>query len=269
MAIKENVTYSSISMAWIKFLLCVANFIFLLAGVNIIFKGGLIFDLYENFFYFFNSRYVSPAALLFIAGVLVLIISIFSCYGAIKESTCMVLTSAFLLSTVLILEFATSITAYVYKDDIVNIMKIKLNNTMYQYHSDNKAKNAMDFLQDQFGCCGNNGPEDWEYVAERQSIRNSLPSCFWWSLTESREPGCFKLLADLIGDSADYLITAAIMIALVQITGIILTCMLGRMIRKQKTLREMRKWQMQMSLPNLDEPLEKAASLSCSPTVIT
>lgn len=58
----------------------------------IISVGMTIYTVYDDFRHFLDPRYSSPAMILIFVGGLIFIIAFFGCYGAIKESTCMVLT---------------------------------------------------------------------------------------------------------------------------------------------------------------------------------
>ncbi|XP_014205178.1 23 kDa integral membrane protein-like [Copidosoma floridanum] len=208
-------------MRWIKFLLCSLNFSFLLTGVTIVLKSKAIHDVHNQFDYFFNSSYISPIVLLITAGVFFIAVSIFSCYGVIKESTCMVLTSAFLLSTVLILEFVASVALYVARDNIADHLKSKISDAMHQYDNNSEAKKAVDFLQGHLQCCGWNGPDDWIGIDGRTSIYR-VPC--WTRLCKENEfscynlvnQGCFGELGKIAKNRASYLTTAASSIILIQ-----------------------------------------------------
>lgn len=53
--------------------------------------GTTIYAVYEDFQHFLDQSYFSPASVLMVLGGLIFVIAFFGCYGAIKESTCMVL----------------------------------------------------------------------------------------------------------------------------------------------------------------------------------
>jgi len=186
------------------------------------------------------------------------------------------LTFAFSLSMVLILEFSASVASFALQNNIIDLLNEKINYTMHQYGGSNEAKEAIDFLQARLHCCGYNGPKDWEGILTNESsVHNTPVSCCNWLYGASEENGCVAIyqhgcyhgLALIVNRSALYLITGATMIALIQLAGIMFACMLGRAIRKQKTQRERRRWQMRQSLLSGYQPLGKTDPLTTFPVV--
>lgn len=244
----------------------------------IISVGTTIYAVYEDFSHFLDPSYISPATLLIIVGCIVFVIAFLGCCGAVKESTCMVLVFAVSLSIVLILELSAAIAAYALQDGLKNVLAQKINVTMHQYGKSQEATDAIDFLQSRLYCCGYNGYEDWEDIMNENKI--DLPkSCrpkadinenttqipendeiFWTT-------GCISHLSVIIQRSALYISTGAVAIALIQLTGIMFACMLGRAIRRQKTERERRKWELRESLVNGYQPLGKTDPFTTFPVV--
>ncbi|XP_076651837.1 uncharacterized protein LOC143358539 [Halictus rubicundus] len=247
-----------------------------LTGIMIISIGTTIYTVNDDFSYFLDPKYISPATLLVIVGILVFVIAFLGCFGALRESTCMVLVFAVSLSLVLTLELAAAITAYALQDDIKNVLVKNINDTMHQYTEDKDAKQAIDFLQSKLFCCGYNSYHDWDEIRINEKI--DLPeSChamdnitdfsvlgYGYSIYET---GCVKNLSIIIHRSALYIGTGAVAIALIQFTGIMFACILGKAIRRQKTERERRRWELRESLVNGYEPLGKSDPFTTFPVV--
>lgn len=244
----------------------------------IISVGTTIYAVNDDFSKFLDPKYISPATLLIIVGILVFVIAFLGCFGALKESTCMVLIFAVSLSVVLILELAAAITAYALQDDIKSVLVENINATMHKYPTDTEAKEAIDFLQSRLYCCGYNGYHDWEEIMReyRMSLPKSCLVMFSDNITcdytagngcEVYEMGCVANLSILIHRSVLYIGTGAVAIALIQFTGIMFACILGKAIRKQKTERERRRWELRESLVNGYEPLGKSDPLTAFPVV--
>ncbi|XP_023245603.1 CD63 antigen-like [Copidosoma floridanum] len=138
-----------IGMRCVKYLLCAVNFLFVLTGVAIIAMGSTIFTMYEDFSYFLDARYFSPAMLLVAVGVAIFVVAFFGCCGALRESTCMVLVFAVSLFMILFLEFSAALASYAYRDVIINVIDAKIDQTMHMYESNVEAKRAIDCLQTQ------------------------------------------------------------------------------------------------------------------------
>ncbi|KOC60442.1 CD63 antigen [Habropoda laboriosa] len=268
-------THLDVGLRCIKYLLCAVNSLFVLTGIMIISVGTTIYAVYEDFSHFLDPSYFSPATVLVVVGMLVFVIAFLGCCGALKESTCMVLVFAVSLSVVLVLELAAAISAYALQDGIQNLLAEKINSTMHKYGKNTEATDAINFLQSRLYCCGYNGSEDW------LDITKEIPqSCRPWSnenVTCSPnnddiscapyETGCIKHLSVIIHRSALYIGTGAVAIALIQLTGIMFACMLGRAIRRQKTERERRRWELRESLVNGYQPLGKSDPFTTFPVV--
>lgn len=273
-------THLDVGLRCIKYLLCAVNSLFVLTGIMIISIGTTIYAVNDDFSHFLDPKYISPATLLVIVGILVFVIAFLGCFGALGESSCMVLVFAVSLSVVLILELAAAVTAYALQNDIKNVLVENINNTMHQYTKDKEAKQAIDFLQSKLYCCGYNGYHDWDEIRKNENI--DLPrSCsdlgtFTYNSTEYDVPdyeygihssGCVTNLSILIHRSALYIGTGAVAIALIQFTGIMFACILGKAIRRQKTERERRRWELRESLVNGYEPLGKSDPFTTFPVV--
>ncbi|XP_020290324.1 CD63 antigen-like [Pseudomyrmex gracilis] len=268
-------THLDVGLRCIKYLLCAVNSLFVLTGVMIISIGTTIYAVFENFSQFLDSSYVSPATLLIVVGILVFVIAFLGCCGALKESTCMVLVFAFSLSIVLILELAAAVAAYALQDNIKDFLADKISTTMHEYGKNEEATFAIDFMQSRLRCCGYNNYLDWDDIPlNNTDVPDSC--CAYVVIDENSfvdrcqikyQEGCISRLSIIIHRSALYIGTGAVAIALIQLTGIMFACMLGRAIRRQKTERERRRWELRENLVNGYEPLGKSDPFTTFPVV--
>ncbi|KAG7202537.1 hypothetical protein KM043_009736 [Ampulex compressa] len=263
-------THLDVGLRCIKYLLFAVNSLFVLTGVMIISVGTTIYAVYEDFSHFLDSSYFSPATLLIVVGIFVFIIAFLGCCGALRESTCMVLVFAVSLSIVLVMELSAAIAAYALQGGIKDLLADKINSSMHRYDTSEEAKFAVDFMQSRLRCCGYNGRDDWDGILLKDNRGLTVPeSCCEWiseGLNSSSCPsyidGCIGRLSIIVHRSALYIGTGAVAIALIQLTGIMFACMLGRAIRRQKTERERRRWELRESLVNGYQPLGKAETFT-------
>ncbi|XP_014609299.1 PREDICTED: CD63 antigen-like [Polistes canadensis] len=269
-------THLDVGLRCIKYLLCAVNSLFVLTGIMIISVGSTIYAVYEDFSHFLDPKYFSPATLLIVVGILVFIIAFFGCCGALRESTCMVLVFAVSLSVVLVMELSAATAAYALQDTVKDLLESKINTTMHEYDMNKETKDAVDFMQSRLHCCGYNGRNNWDEIKFDQENDKGIPnSCcgileFDLNTTMCKIPyeiGCMSRLSIIVHRSALYIGTGAVAIALIQLTGIVFACMLGRAIRRQKTERERRKWELRESIVNGYQPLGKADPLTTFPVV--
>uniref|UniRef100_A0A6V7IZS3 Tetraspanin n=1 Tax=Bracon brevicornis TaxID=1563983 RepID=A0A6V7IZS3_9HYME len=126
-------------------------------------------------------------------------------------------------------------------------------------------------------CCGVYSERDWEPIDYPTKTEDNFPdSCCAWSTVTSfnttrctgvYQDGCIGRLIMIVERSALNLGTGAIAIALIQFTGIMFACTLGRAIRRQKTERERRKWELRQSLVDGYQPLGKTDPFITFPVV--
>ncbi|XP_047345514.1 uncharacterized protein LOC124947445 [Vespa velutina] len=247
-----------------------------LTGVMIISVGSTIYAVYEDFSHFLDTRYFSPATLLIIVGILVFIIAFFGCCGALRESTCMVLVFAVSLSVVLIMELSAATAAYALQDTVKDLLEYNINSTMHEYDNNDEVKSAVNFMQSRLHCCGYSNMSNWNDIKFTPENNLEIPnSCCDILQIENNstictypyEIGCMNRLSIIIHRSALYIATGAVAIALIQLTGIVFACMLGRAIRRQKTERERRKWELRENIVNGYQPLGKTDPLTIFPVL--
>ncbi|XP_076234097.1 uncharacterized protein LOC143179014 [Calliopsis andreniformis] len=252
-----------------------------LTGIMIISVGTTIYAVNENFLDSPDLRYLHPATILIVAGILVFVIAFLGCCGALRESTCMVLVFAVSLSIVLILELAAAITAYALQNDIQRSLSEHLLRTIHDYGRHNISTDAVDFIQSRLHCCGYYGYEDWTDIMKETGAEFPQSCCvmglYIVNITfmpggidypcTPYSTGCGKYVSNIIHRSALYIGTGALAIALIQFTGIMFACMLGKAIRRQKTERERRRWELRENLVNGYQPLGKADPFTTFPVV--
>ncbi|XP_025602937.2 tetraspanin-12 [Athalia rosae] len=247
-----------------------------LTGVMIMSIATTIYAVYEDFSHFLDPTYFSPATLLMVVGVLIFIIAFLGCCGAIKESTCMVLVFAVLMSLVLTLEISAAIAALFLQCGIKNVLSGLIETNMHQYKQNVEASLAINFLQSKLHCCGYDSYKDWDAVPSINENDSGVPNscCSWYTEFHNStmcasvyESGCINRLDIVISRSALYLGTGATAIALIQLTGIMFACMLGRSIRRQKTERERRRWELRESLVNGYQQIGRSDPVATFPVV--
>ncbi|XP_072172295.1 CD151 antigen-like [Diadema setosum] len=143
--------------------LCCFNFLFLIGGIILLALG--IWVLVDN-----NSEYISAlltdnlhrtaAYILLVAGLIVLVVSMFGFCGAKMENKCCLGMYVFFLVVIFIIELAAGATAlyfYVKADVETDLRKTLLENYGGSNAGDEAVTKAWDFIQSTFDCCGVKG----------------------------------------------------------------------------------------------------------------
>ncbi|CAH0604367.1 unnamed protein product [Chrysodeixis includens] len=198
-----------------------------------------------------------------------LFVSLFGCIGALKESTCLVNIFAVILSLVFVLEIAAAIAAYSLRGQVTEMLDVKLRSTLPYYYENDEVHGAFDFIQNRLNCCGVDSYMDWGIVTPPAgisgiSINNiTVPnSCCAesrydnigdveiYECTKLYANGCLPRVYYLVYQSAGLLGAGAMTIAFIQIIGIVFSFSLASSIRKAKSERERRRWEIQERMIN-------------------
>lgn len=249
----------NMGMRCVKYMIFVINFMFLLTAILIITVGTAIGTIFGDFQNFIDSHFFSPAHLLVAIGCIMLCVSIFGCFGAFKESTAMINIYGVLLAIVFILEVAAAISAFALHGQVEEMVRRTINESMANYNSSENVRESVDFMQRVLECCGVENYNDWNnFLPSTDGSIEVPPSCCMPSTLDETcipyEYGCYPRLQWVVSQSAALIATGATTVAFVQILGSICAFMLARTIRRTKSLRAARRWQLQQSLGIMTKP---------------
>lgn len=250
----------NMGMRCVKYMIFVINFMFLLTAILIVTVGTAIGTIFGDFEYFIDSHFFSPAHLLVAIGFIMMFVSIFGCVGAVKESTAMINIYGVLLAIVFILEVAAAISAFALRGQAEEMVRRTINESMASYNGNPNVAQSVDFMQQVLECCGVESYKDWEFFLPNatESIVELPQSCCQRSTLDEPcipfEYGCYSRLQWVVSQSAALIATGATTVAFVQILGSICAFMLARTIRRTKSLRAARRWQLQQSLGIMTKP---------------
>lgn len=242
-------------MKCIKYMLLIINFMFLLTSVLLILVGTTIQTVFGDFKEFIDDYFFSPPTLLVAVGCILMIVATFGCFGALRESTLLINIYGLLLLLIFVLEIGAAIAAFALEGKIKAMLMRTMNDSIYMYKTNNNVAAAVDFMQEGLQCCGVSGIEDWENILESNQNDTTVPvSCCpdYKTGSESCEfpymNGCYPRMVYIIYQSAMLIATGASTVAFVQLLGVVCAFMLAKTIRRTKSLREARRWQLQQSL---------------------
>lgn len=249
----------NMGMRCVKYMIFVINFMFLLTAILIVTVGTAIGTIFGDFANFIDSHFFSPAHLLVAIGFIMMFVSIFGCIGAVKESTAMINIYGVLLAIVFVLEVAAAISAFALRGQVEEMVRRTINQSMASYNGNPNVAQSVDFMQQVLECCGVESYKDWEFFLPNVTESIELPEscCQRSTLEESCIPfeyGCYPRLQWVVAQSAALIATGATTVAFVQILGSICAFMLARTIRRTKSLRAARRWQLQQSLGIMTKP---------------
>ncbi|KAL1020713.1 hypothetical protein UPYG_G00003690 [Umbra pygmaea] len=228
-------------MKCVKYLLFFFNFIFWLCGLAMIVVGVLVQIALNRTIVINNLSASSAPIVIIVVGVIVFFIAFFGCCGAWKENNCMVTMFSILLCLVVIIEIGAAIAGYIFRGQLKVIVNDSLNEMVVKYNGTAEIKKILDDLQTELKCCGVNGSSDWKghYGGGQNDVPDSCcisvqPSCGVGAMNNSKivnQVGCETSVEDLLRKNIMWVIVAALVIAFLQIMGIVFACWLMKGIR--------------------------------------
>ncbi|XP_072222579.1 CD63 antigen [Leuresthes tenuis] len=228
-------------MKCVKFLLFFFNLIFWLCGLALIVVGIMVqVSLHSTFMIHDASASGAPIVLIGV-GVLIFFIAFFGCCGAWKENYCMVTTFAVLLSLIILAEIGAAIAGYVFRNKLSTIVQDSLTDMIGSYKNGTKEfKASVDKVQEDWKCCGVNSSADWrDFSSDGNTVPDSCcinvtKSCGKGAMLDANkvyQKGCHDTIETFLKKNIQWVIVAALVIAFLQIMGIVFACLLMRGIR--------------------------------------
>lgn len=221
----------------VKYLLFFFNFIFWLCGVALIVVGVVAQVTLKSAAV---NGISGSAMLIIVVGVVIFFIAFFGCCGAWKENYCMITTFAVFLSIIIIIEIAGAITAYVFRGKLNIWVGNSLKEMITKYNTTEDVRKTMDGIQKELRCCGSSNSDDWKnFKPDHNSVPDSccikpVKGCGNGTIHDGKKiyrNGCVGTMTSLLNNSLLWVGVAALVIAFVQFTGIVLACVLMKGIR--------------------------------------
>ena len=104
-----------------------------------------------------NNLYSDTAYIIIVISSLLIFLSLFGCFAAVKEVKCLLLTYSVFMLLVLVILAVAGVLAYIFREQVVNTILAEMiaDIRMYEPSSpDNSVTRAWDLTQSTLGCCG-------------------------------------------------------------------------------------------------------------------
>ncbi|KAH8285777.1 hypothetical protein KR018_002891 [Drosophila ironensis] len=225
-------------LACVKYLTFFCNLLFALTGLLIFLVGGMVQLNYAHYSNFVSDHIWTAPIILMIVGASVAIICFLGCCGALKESSCMILSFAILAVVIFLFEIGLGIAGYVKHTGLQQMMEGQFNSTMSRYQERADYRDAWTLLQTELDCCGTYGPEDWETIYPNKTLPAAC--CSVINLSEAKEctrihantKGCLQKLLNILDSKTLILASVVLAVAGIQLLTILFACCLYRSFRR-------------------------------------
>uniref|UniRef100_A0A336K1X4 Tetraspanin n=1 Tax=Culicoides sonorensis TaxID=179676 RepID=A0A336K1X4_CULSO len=150
----------------LKYVIFSVNVLFWLFGLFILGVGIWAWtekDIFNNISRLTNIA-LDPAFVLAICGLISFVIGFCGALGALRENTCLLAAYCLFLAVLLMLEMSLGVLAFVLKDKgwIKEQATNGLRAFITHYREDPDQQNLIDWIQEEWQCCGIEGPKDWD-----------------------------------------------------------------------------------------------------------
>lgn len=229
------------SVSCLRLSLYIFNAVFFLTGLVLIGVGlWTVLEKHPSLLLLTSGLYELIGYVIVIAGCVVILTTILGCCGLTKTSNSLVLTYSVILALILLVEVGVGVFAFYYRGRVSNELADNLQVKFGQeYGANNETTFAVDKLQISLKCCGIHSFEDWQASAwyslpERRS--NKVPDSCCISPgrycgvrdhpSNINYTGCIERVDKIAGDQLVIAGFAVLGVALVQLIGTLLACVL-------------------------------------------
>ncbi|XP_035992443.1 tetraspanin-15 [Fundulus heteroclitus] len=106
--------------------------------------------------------FLAPSIILILLGILMTVVSLMGVLGTLRDYTTLLKVFKYALVVCLILELMGGILALAFRNKTKDLVNKNIRKGMVNYYDDLDFKNILDFVQQEFKCCGAGGFKDWE-----------------------------------------------------------------------------------------------------------
>ena len=104
-----------------------------------------------------NNLYSDVAYIIIVVSSLLIFLSMFGCFAAVKEVKCLLLTYSVFMLLVLVILAVSGVLAYIFREQVVNTILAEMIADIRMYDPadpENSVTRAWDLTQSTLGCCG-------------------------------------------------------------------------------------------------------------------
>ncbi|XP_066490535.1 tetraspanin-7-like [Tiliqua scincoides] len=232
-------------MTVLKLFLMAFSFVFWAAGLTMLVIGIWAKTSLGTYLVLSANAYPNTPFIMLATGTAVIVWGFLGCIGAAIEHRCLLRTYGGFQLVVLVAGLVAGLSGLFYHKDIAEGFRSGLWKAIRSYDEDEEKAEALDSIQSSLDCCGVESYRDWfssPWSKEQQAPNNSVPvSCCWSRKGCQHSPlptdawgiyrdGCFSKVYSFVSGNMLYIATAALGLALTQVVGIVLACLLAARI---------------------------------------
>jgi len=228
-----------------KFFLFALNFVVFALGVAVIVLASLILSHGQEFQTLLSEGVLTVPIVLLALGIIVMIIGFFGCFGALRESPCLLNSYAAIVLVLLIAQIAVAVYGIVEKDEITALISNNMVKVFNKFGSTEEETQSLNVAQNTLKCCGVNNYTDWYtgvLTPEGKPANNgdvpygccntNSTSCNQNIKTLTPEEagqtiyteGCYTKFVSMVEGETTWLIVGAVLLGLLQLACVVIAC---------------------------------------------
>ncbi|GAB1605091.1 tetraspanin-36-like isoform X2 [Argonauta hians] len=232
----------SLSSKMSKCCVLILCLLFWTAAAILFYGGAWIFKTYHHFDQLTTANItLIPASIIIGVGVILFIIGLLGIVAAGKENRWLLAAYFIALLVVLTAEVTAGLLAYLYRSHVTTAVSDGLNLALHKYDNVSSIDHdQIDYVQRELECCGVRNASDWSTTKwyknhhgvphsccnPQATINHTCDTQLDHSSKDLYTQGCYDRLKLKFLDNLTYITSAGITFALLQIIGLIATCIL-------------------------------------------
>ncbi|XP_017474773.1 PREDICTED: 23 kDa integral membrane protein-like [Rhagoletis zephyria] len=221
----------------VKYLIYIANIIFLVCGILIIVLGAFMINNIGDFSSIEDAIDVDTLPIIIIIlGCIIFVISFFGCCGAIRENSCCMTTYAVFMFILFCLQVALVVWVFVQRSEFLKTMRDLVNTTWDKNDNSANGIHPMDALQISFKCCGKTSSADYTSAGKDVPVSccGSLDATTCPASVYLTKPGCADAFVDFWATNTNIIRYAGIAVAAIELAVFTIACCLASSMRNSR-----------------------------------
>ncbi|XP_018432428.1 PREDICTED: tetraspanin-15 [Nanorana parkeri] len=145
----------------LKFTLIAYSTIFWMIGA-VVLAVGIYAEVERQKYKTLQGAFLAPAIILILLGILMFVVSFIGVLASLRDNLCLLQSFMYILGLCLLLELIGGVVALIFRHQTMDFLNSNIRRGIRNYYDDLDFKNIMDFVQNQFKCCGGEEYMDWE-----------------------------------------------------------------------------------------------------------
>ncbi|XP_032825013.1 tetraspanin-15-like isoform X4 [Petromyzon marinus] len=146
----------------VKLMLVTYAFLCWLLGITLLLLGAYS-EVERRRYRTLDGSFLSPSIILITAGCISFPVSFLGFVGALRDNLTLLRIFIFSLLAAIVVELIVGLIIVLGKEQTKEFFSDHVRGGIRNYYDDLDFKNLMDFVQEEFQCCGGDSYTDWEY----------------------------------------------------------------------------------------------------------